>query len=202
MYFLTAKAQTLGPWINYDRKAHMKYLPLCLILSFLFTSCAAPAYMNPGDISFSPIQDSSGFRKDSSSVMVVGLQNSNSIVLMVEQVLLQQQVQLIADPEIQLQTPVMSTRRVTADTIINSTVLEPVVRKLHSAKSADYVLRYRYTGDTRTLSAFHASLINQRSGAIVSSFSYSSRTKMYPRTQVVLERFARDMFLPEYRRFR
>ncbi|RME94989.1 MAG: hypothetical protein D6772_13820 [Bacteroidetes bacterium] len=123
----------------------MRYL-IILCTALFLAACSIPTFIAPDEVSFSHSTKGHPIIPDSSTVMVVGIQQSNSIVLQVEDVLLAQRVRLIADPEVQLQVPVMQTQRSIRDTLINETVMEPRVRALYPSQAADYLLRYRYIG--------------------------------------------------------
>jgi hypothetical protein len=172
----------------------MKNYFIYSLLALVLVACNTPTYVNPGDISYTFSNNEKKALPSDASIMVVGIQQSNSIVLMVEQALLARGMKLIADPEIQLRVPVTQTQRVANDTTVLRTQIEPRVREIYPPKPADYIVRYRYTGDKRTLSAFNANVISRETGEVISTFSYNCRSSRFPRTQIILDRFAKTIF--------
>lgn len=173
----------------------MQYL-IAITAALVLTACTTSAFVNPGDISYSSKFEDGVFPREA-TVMVVGIQQSNSILLMVEETLLARGINLIADPEIQTQVPSRQVQRITTDTTINSTLLQPTVRQLYQPQdNVDYILRYRYIGDARSLASFTASMIDSKTGMIMATFSYSDRDiyGAHPRATLVLEQFGNRMF--------
>ena len=149
---------------------HRYFVPLCalLLLAGMTQSCL-PIYLaanNHPAAEMAPVDIS----RDA-TLRVVHADPGNPVQLFVETVLTDIGVHVISAGLLSASVPLATTRYEERDTTVYRSERGTVYQRLYEDPEVDYYLKYSYAGAGGSLSAFSASLIDSRTGTVLTSYN-------------------------------